>query len=224
MLSRIISAAFFVPNGHLCVENGQQPGTEEGFHMIKKDFTQANWEKEDLWKCILLDVSIFMSQFTCGCLTAGRCEGLERYPAHQKQRIPVQVKELLVKNNKPQTSQWTQRNVSKGGSELLAYWSTNECPGWNSAQHSSLGWNLAFLALVTANRAACCTHAFKFKMASLEVQDGNGLSDYRETMWKQAIYKDGISRTQCTEDHKHKHLFAGRGELTPNFEFTCFRI
>lgn len=33
--------AFFIPNGHLCVENGQQPGTEEGSHMIKKDFMEA---------------------------------------------------------------------------------------------------------------------------------------------------------------------------------------
>lgn len=34
--------AFFIPNGHLCVENGQQPGTEEGSHMIKKDFMEAD--------------------------------------------------------------------------------------------------------------------------------------------------------------------------------------
>lgn len=40
-----MSAAFLVPNGHLCVENGLQPGTKDGLHMIKKDFM------EDLWKC-----------------------------------------------------------------------------------------------------------------------------------------------------------------------------
>lgn len=37
-----MSAAFFMPNGHLCVENGQQPGIEEGLHMIKKDFIEAD--------------------------------------------------------------------------------------------------------------------------------------------------------------------------------------
>lgn len=57
-----MSAAFFVPNGHLCVENGQQPGIEEGLHMIKKDFMETDWGKEDLWK--YSTALCWMSQFS----------------------------------------------------------------------------------------------------------------------------------------------------------------
>lgn len=45
MLSRIPWSMLFLPGGIFCVEDGLQPGTEDGLPMIKKDFMEADSDK-----------------------------------------------------------------------------------------------------------------------------------------------------------------------------------